>query len=173
MAQKYLVRLGHEHSSYELRRDDGRTLLRREGEDDAAWREVELERIGDSGLYLLMLDNHPVELYLHRRRGGAMVTIGRHAFDFDVGPWRPPSDRVREGAAPGGSVRVSAPMTGSIVEVRCSPGDAVAAGDVLLVIESMKMNNEVRSPAAGTVETVSITAGQRVKAGEVLVALHA
>jgi biotin carboxyl carrier protein len=64
-------------------------------------------------------------------------------------------------------------MTGSIVEVRCVPGDAVEPGDVLLVIESMKMNNELRSPAAGTVETVSITAGQRVKAGELLVVLHA
>jgi biotin carboxyl carrier protein len=171
MATKYLVRVDHEHTSYELRREDGRTFVRRDGAE--AWREVELERVGDSGLYLLMLDNHPIELYLHRRRGGAVVTIGRHAFDFDVGPWRPPSERTREGAAPAGLVRIAAPMTGSIVEVRCVPGDAVEPGDVLLVIESMKMNNELRSPAAGTVETVAITAGQRVKAGELLVVLHA
>jgi len=63
-------------------------------------------------------------------------------------------------------------MTGSIVEVRCSAGQDVRAGDVLLVIESMKMNNELRSPAAGTVEQVPIVAGQRVQAGELLVALN-
>jgi biotin carboxyl carrier protein len=63
-------------------------------------------------------------------------------------------------------------MTGSIVEVRCSPGQAVAKGDVLLVIESMKMNNELRSPADGVVEQVPVTAGQRVNAGDLLVALQ-
>ena len=64
-------------------------------------------------------------------------------------------------------------MTGSIVEVRCTPGQVVQPGDVLLVIESMKMNNELRSPAAGVVEQVPITAGQRVNAGQLLVALNA
>jgi len=63
-------------------------------------------------------------------------------------------------------------MTGSIIEVRCRPGDQVAQGDVLLVIESMKMNNELRSPAAGVVEQVAVANGQRVKAGDLLVALH-
>ncbi|MBK7724327.1 MAG: acetyl-CoA carboxylase biotin carboxyl carrier protein subunit [Dehalococcoidia bacterium] len=63
-------------------------------------------------------------------------------------------------------------MTGSIVEVRCAPGQAVQAGDVLLVIESMKMNNEIRSPAAGTVEQVPVKPAQRVNAGDLLVALH-
>jgi biotin carboxyl carrier protein len=63
-------------------------------------------------------------------------------------------------------------MTGSIVEVRCTPGLAVQQGDVLLVIESMKMNNELRSPAAGVVEQVPVEPGQRVTAGQLLVALH-
>ena len=59
-----------------------------------------------------------------------------------------------------------------IVEVRCGPGDRVEKGDVVLVIESMKMNNELRSPAAGTVETVPVGAGQRVKANELLVSIR-
>jgi biotin carboxyl carrier protein len=63
-------------------------------------------------------------------------------------------------------------MTGSIVEVRCAVGDRVAQGDVLLVIESMKMNNELRSPADGVVEQVAVTGGQRVNAGDLLVAIH-
>lgn len=171
MAEKYLVRLPDEETSLEFRREDGRTFVRREGAEH--WRAVELERVGDSGLYLLMLDHHPVELYLERRRGGAVVTIGRHIFDYDVGPWRPPSQSQREVAAPSGLVRVDAPMTGSIVEVRCASGEEVAAGDILLVIESMKMNNELRAPVGGTVETVQAESGQRVKAGDLLVALRA
>ena len=60
-----------------------------------------------------------------------------------------------------------APMTGSGVEVRCEVGQAVTEGDVLRVIESMKMNNEFRAPVTGTVETVAVKAAQRVE-GEVL-----
>ncbi|MGI8926316.1 MAG: acetyl-CoA carboxylase biotin carboxyl carrier protein subunit [Tepidiformaceae bacterium] len=176
MAEKYLVRLGDEEVSIEVRREEGCTFVRREhdGEPESVpWREVALERVGDSGLYLLMIDNRPIELYLERRRGGAIVTVGRHAFNYDVGPWRPTAARRDESApVPGGLVRIMAPMTGSIVEVHCAPGSQVAAGETLLVIESMKMNNELRSPAAGTVESVPVAAGQRIKAGDLLVSLR-
>lgn len=168
MASKFLVRIGDEEASLELQREDGATLVRRDGGD---WKRVELERVGDSGLYLLMVDNRPTEIYLERRRGGAIVTIGRHAFNCDVGPWRPPGQRTRSGPAASGTVRLVAPMTGSIVEVRCAAGDTVARGDVLLVMESMKMNNELRSPASGTVEAVPVVAGQRVGANDLLVAI--
>jgi biotin carboxyl carrier protein len=171
MAEKYVVAAGDESATLELRREDGQVFVRREGAEE--WHVAELERVGDSGLYLLMLDNHPIELYLERKRGGAAVTIGRHIFDYSVAPWRPGlSQKAKAGSAQQGPVRITAPMTGSVVEVRCSPGMAVAAGEVLLVIESMKMNNELRSPVAGTVESVPVGPGQRIKAGELLVALQ-
>jgi glutaconyl-CoA decarboxylase len=78
--------------------------------------------------------------------------------------------------APGaahGAFRLTAPMTGSIVEVRCQAGDTVTSGQVLLVIESMKMNNELRSPRDGIVESVPVVAGGRVVANDLLVALRA
>lgn len=172
MAEKYLVREDDAETSVEVRRENGVVHVRREGASE--WREVHLERVGDSGLYLLMIDNHPLELYLERRRGGAIVTVGRHAFNYDVGPWRPPSPKPHAStAAPAGLVRIVAPMTGSVVEVRCRVGDEVAAGATLLVIESMKMNNELRSTAAGMIESVSVVPGQRIKAGDILVALRA
>lgn len=171
MAEKFLVRNGDEDITFELRRaDGGRIELRREQEEH--WMACDLERVGGTELYLLMIDNRPTELYMERRRGGALVTIGRHTFDCDVGPWRPPSSRARAGGGAQGIVKVVAPMTGSIVEVRCEVGAIVAAGEVVLVIESMKMNNELRSPAAGTVESVPVSAGQRVKAHDLLVAIR-
>ena len=170
MAMKYLVRLGDDEASYEVEAADGQFRVRR---DEGEWRTCELARVGDADLYLLMLDNQPTELYLSRRRGGATVTIGRHTFDCDVGPWRPAGQRGKKGGAASGVARVNAPMTGSIVEVRCQPGDEVEQGQVLLVIESMKMNNELRSPVAGVVEAVPVIAGQRVQAADLLVAIKA
>lgn len=171
MAQKYLVREDGDEITLEMRQEDGVTYMRRE--DQEQWHEVTLERVGDSGLYLLMVDGHPTELYLERRRGGAIVIIGRHAFNYDVGPWRPAGQRARVAVPPTGAVQVTAPMTGSVVEVRCQPGDHVEAGQVILIIESMKMNNELRAPVSGSVEQVPVTPGQRVNAGDLLVALKA
>jgi biotin carboxyl carrier protein len=170
MAEKYLIRDGDNAIAYEMDRDEQGFRVRREG--TPAWQRAELQRIGDSQLYLLMIDNRPVELYLERRRGGAVATIGRHAFDFDVERWRPQTAARAVRPEESGLKRIVAPMTGSIVEVRCSPGATVQAGDVLLVIESMKMNNELKSPAAGIVEQVPVKSGERVNAGALLVAIH-
>jgi biotin carboxyl carrier protein len=171
MAAKYLARHDDEEVTLELRTDDGVTFVKREDEEE--WHEVSLERVGDSGLFLLMVDSQPTELYLERRRGGSIVTIGRHQFNYDVEPWRPASQRSERATQTSGAVRVVAPMTGSVVEVRCAVGDRVEAGQVVLVIESMKMNNELRTPAGGVVEAVPVVGGQRVNAGELLVAVLA
>src|SRR5206468_1832257 len=117
----------------ELEQRDGVTFVRREGAE--AWKATHLERVGDSGLYLLMVDDRPIELYLERRRGGAIVTIGRHAFNYDVGPWRPGGIARAKDSGIAGLARITAPMTGSIVEVKCEAGQPVSAGDVVLVIE--------------------------------------
>ncbi len=174
MAEKYLVGSADEDeadASYELRRDGDLLFAKRD--DWPEWKSVHLEALGEAGLCLLMIDNQPTELYLDRRRGGAIVTIGRFTFDYDVGPWRPQAKRKAQSDAGSRSARIIAPMTGSIIEVRCAVGDEVAAGQVLLVVESMKMNNELKSSIAGIVDTVGVTPGQKVKAGDLLVALRA
>lgn len=170
MAEKYLIRDQDAESEYEIERTETGIRARKAGADE--WKAVELQQIGDSQLFLLMVDSHPTELYLERRRAGARATIGRHGFDFNVERWRANTAGrgTRQEAA--GPRRITAPMTGSIVEVRCAAGQHVNAGDVLLVIESMKMNNELRSPAAGVVEQVPVAPGQRVNAGDLLVALN-
>jgi len=172
LAKKYLIRHGDAEDTLELRTDDDGSLWVRE-EDEGDWSSVHLEKAGDSGLYMLLVNDRPTELYLERRRGGAIATIGRHTFDCDVTPWRPgASGRRLTAASAGGPLRLVAPMTGSVVEVRCAVGQEVAEGDVLLVIESMKMNNEFRAPGAGTVESIAVKAGDRVSGGQLLVTLH-
>jgi acetyl/propionyl-CoA carboxylase alpha subunit/acetyl-CoA carboxylase carboxyltransferase component len=72
---------------------------------------------------------------------------------------------------PGGEAAVRAPLTGTVVAVAVAPGDPVAAGDELLVIEAMKMEHEVRAQAAGLVREVPAAVGATVAAGDVLVVL--
>jgi biotin carboxyl carrier protein len=174
MAEKYLMHSDLEGSdvTLEFERDEEGVRVRREGEE--AWKRAHLDRIGDSGLFLLMIDNEPQELYVERRRGGAIVTIGRHTFDYAVERWRPALvERGRRQETQAGVHRITAPMTGSIVEVVRNAGDEVEAGEVVLIIESMKMNNEMRAPSAGTIASVNVKAGDRVAAGTVLMVIQA
>ena len=67
-----------------------------------------------------------------------------------------------------GRQQAIAPMPGKVVRVLVKAGDAVEAGQGLLVIEAMKMQNEVRSPKRGTVERLLVSEGQTINAGEVL-----
>lgn len=74
-------------------------------------------------------------------------------------------------AAPGGTGTVTAPMPGNINDVKVKPGDQVKQGDALLVLEAMKMENEITAPVAGTVKDVKVQKGQTVNNGDVLVVI--
>jgi len=77
--------------------------------------------------------------------------------------------RTRGAAAGGdGEQVVKAPMPGQVTHVAVRPGDLVAAGDPLLVIEAMKMQNEFKARAGGTVTDVRVSAGQAVNPGDIL-----
>lgn len=71
-------------------------------------------------------------------------------------------------AAPAGGETVNAPMPGNILAVNVTVGQAVKKGDVLLVLEAMKMENEIMSPVDGTVTSVAVTKGATVETGAVL-----
>jgi biotin carboxyl carrier protein len=64
---------------------------------------------------------------------------------------------------------ITAQMTGRIVRIAVQPGDTVAAGDLLLILEAMKMENEIRAPQAGTVKEIRVAPGDRVNKGDPLV----
>ncbi len=73
-------------------------------------------------------------------------------------------------AAAAGAV-VKAPMPGMVVRIPVSQGDSVAAGGALLVLEAMKMENELKAPVAGVITGVRVTAGQAVEKGQILIEL--
>ena len=71
-----------------------------------------------------------------------------------------------------GAVKVAAPMPGKILKVNVTAGQAVKKGDVLVVLEAMKMENEIQAPQDGTVASVDTSAGATVESGDVLVSLN-
>ena len=70
-----------------------------------------------------------------------------------------------------GATTVSAPMPGKVLSINVKAGDAVKSGDVLLILEAMKMQNEIMAPADGTVSDVRVSAGQTVATGDVMIVL--
>ena len=75
-------------------------------------------------------------------------------------------------AAPAGAQTISAPMPGTILKVNVSNGQAVKKGDVLMVLEAMKMENEILAPNDGTVSSVNVAQGATVESGTVLCSLN-
>ena len=73
--------------------------------------------------------------------------------------------------APAGAQAINAPMPGTILAVNVKPGQAVKRGDVLVVLEAMKMDNEIMAPNDGTVGTVNVAKGQSVQSGATLLTL--
>ena len=71
-----------------------------------------------------------------------------------------------------GSVVVAAPMPGKILNVKSSVGASVKKGDVILVLEAMKMENEIVAPQDGTIASVNVSVGSQVEAGDTLVTLN-
>ena len=71
-----------------------------------------------------------------------------------------------------GGLKVAAPMPGKILGLKVNPGQAVKRGDVLVLLEAMKMENEIVAPSDGTVASVNVAVGDSVEAGATLATLN-
>lgn len=107
------------------------------------------------------------------------ITVNGNVYDVTVeegtGSSAPAEKTAAPKAAPAGAqgaVKVNAPMPGKILKVNAAAGAAVKKGDVLVVLEAMKMENEICAPQDGTVATVECAAGDSVESGKVLVSMN-
>jgi acetyl-CoA/propionyl-CoA carboxylase, biotin carboxylase, biotin carboxyl carrier protein len=98
--------------------------------------------------------------------GETWLAAGPEAFAFRL------AEPVVEGAAAGAQGALEAPMPGTVLELRVAPGEAVAEGQVLVVIESMKMEMSLTAPSEATVTEVLVAAGEGVRQGQSLVELE-
>ncbi len=87
-------------------------------------------------------------------------------------PTKKAAPKATASAGAQGGVKVNAPMPGKILGIKANAGQAVKKGQVLLILEAMKMENEIVAPQDGTVASINVTVGEQVEAGAVIATLN-
>ena len=123
------------------------------------------------GVYSILLDGRSYDTFVEDTPSGLVVTIEGHRFEIQV---RDPRRWSRKTAgAKGDAVQsILSPMPGKVVRVLASAGDEVVSGQGIVVVEAMKMQNELKSNRAGRVLSVPAREGATVAAGELLATIE-
>jgi pyruvate carboxylase subunit B len=129
------------------------------------------------GVYSLLLDGESYEVYIEPDPATPhtwLVTLGRWRFSVGVQTERERrlAKVTAQKAAHIGELTVKAPMPGLVRQITVSPGDMVSDGQRLLVLEAMKMENDIHAPRAGQVKSVLVRAGDTVDGGRPLVVIE-
>jgi biotin carboxyl carrier protein len=120
--------------------------------------------------YSLIVDNRSFEIEVDNAEDEYRVLVDGRNYHVNLVDER----RVRVGGTQSelqlqGRQQVSVPMPGKVIAVLVSPGDSVEKGQGLVIVEAMKMENEVRSPVAGEIKEIKVKPGDAVEGGAVLV----
>ncbi len=119
---------------------------------------------GGDGAYTVTVDNNPFNVQV----SGNSATVNGKTYSVDVQSGAAKADAAK---TPGGGIEVKAPMAGQVVKLVASPNQTVKEGDVLLILEAMKMETEIQAPGGGTVSSINVKKGDRVSAEQSLVVL--
>jgi biotin carboxyl carrier protein len=124
----------------------------------------------EPGVYSILLDGRSYDAFVTESSQGLVVSIDGHRFEIAVRDPRRWS-RKAAGQAGEGVQTIASPMPGKVVRVLVQPGDAVEAGQGIVVVEAMKMQNEMRASRAGKVLSLPVREGATVGAGEILASI--
>lgn len=155
---------GKKLRTVELERDAGRWKIALDGQPIAA----DVVEINFTTLSIL-LEGQAYEVHVTPSPDGALrLQTGFEEFNAEVADPRAWRGRKHGALEAEGRQQIVAPMPGKVVRLLVTAGDRVETGQGLLVVEAMKMQNEIHSPKSGTVERLLVKEGQPVNAGEVL-----
>ncbi len=158
----YDVAVDGKNYRIELSRADGRWSCRLDGS------EIEVDAVlARPDVLSLCLGNQAYEVKCERVAGELHLWVGSARFEVEVRDPRSLRGRVRS-ADDSGPRKLTAPMPGKVVRVLVTEGAQVEAGAGVIVVEAMKMQNEIKSPKKGTMQKILVTAGAAVNAGDVL-----
>jgi len=158
----YNITIDGRNYRLDLNRADGRWSCRLEG------REVEVDAVlARPDVLSLRIGNQAYEVKCERVAGELHLWVGSARFAAEVRDPRSLRGRVRA-VDDHGPRKLTAPMPGKIIRVLVSPGDEVEAGAGVLVVEAMKMQNEIKSPKKGKIQKILVSEGAAVNAGDVL-----
>lgn len=136
--------------------------------------EVNFESVSGQPVYSLILDGKSYESYVYPGDEGWQVLLRGRQFQVKVEDEREKRLRAAAGGgvAEGGEFHLKAPMPGLVVTIPVAEGQEVKKGQVLVILESMKMQNELKSPRDGTVSHIKVKAGETVEQKQVLLNMH-
>lgn len=164
---KYIAHVEDETFTIEIAQD-GQVLV------DGRPVSVDLQSVDDPFLYSLILDNVSYEAYVEAQEEGRQVLLRGQEFLVNVREaWTHGLEPGREGwGPPTAEMVIRAPLPGMVLASPVTAGQEVSAGDLLVVLETMKMENDLRAPRAGTVQKVHVAPGEAVAADQPLVLLR-
>lgn len=153
--QKYIIEIGHE----------GQIQV------DGQEYDVDFEKLSDGGILSLLLNNRSLEAIVEDRGHSWEVLIHGELYMVQVQDEREYRLAKERGASMthSGEAIIKSPMPGLIIDVPVEVGQAVSKGDKVIILESMKMENELRSPMDGVVGNVYVKPGASVEKNQVLV----
>ncbi len=128
--------------------------------------DVDLQSVGDQPIYSLLVEGQSYEIHVYPSEDGLIqVVLHGNYYPVQVEDERQRKLQASLGKAglQSGEVQVKAPMPGLVVTVPVSEGQEVQKGEVLVILESMKMQNEIKSPRAGKVNRIRIKPGDSVE----------
>ncbi|MBI2680495.1 MAG: biotin/lipoyl-binding protein [Candidatus Solibacter usitatus] len=134
------------------------------------WRRAQVLEV-EPGVFSILLDGRSYEARVENAQDGAGVTIGGRRMRVELQDPRR-ANRQSAGRRTDGPLQVAAPMPGKIVRFLVARGDEVVAGQGLVVIEAMKMQNELKAARPGLVAAIPVREGETVSAGAVLVVIE-
>lgn len=165
---RYFLRLGDREVDAELEETPDGLRVNLDGE----WHNVRLQRLGDGSRYVLVMDNRLVEVLVSETAQTFDVQIAGHTYEVETVRRRQGARREEPDHFINGRWTLRAPLTGVVTEVRVAEGQTVAQGDVLMVVEAMKMLNELRARVPGIIGAVNVEATERVEIGTALLEIN-
>ena len=163
---KYFARIGN--NEYEVEITDSQILL------DGEAVNVDIVRSGTPELYSVLFGGHSHELLVTSDRFNYMISIHSQQFQVQVQDER--SRRLNQArkmpSLPDGELAVTAPIPGLVVKVLAVVGEDIEEGQPLVILEAMKMENEIRSMRPGRIKSIAVTPGQRVEQNAALLVLE-
>jgi len=164
---KYITTLGDRQFLVEILDEHHVTV-------DGVTYEVDFRTVSGQPVHSLIVDGQSFEAYINPSEEDWQVLLHGDLYDIKVEDERELRLRASSGGilSERGEYQMKAPMPGLVVAIPVSEGQQVEKGDVLLILESMKMQNELRAPKDGIVSRIRVNAGDNVEQRETLLSLE-
>lgn len=161
---KLQAEIGDEKHKIEIRREGEKVSAR---VDDREY-EIEASEV-EPDVYLLKHDNRVFQVYV---APNGIVNLGNQQFEINIIDPKRLRGAGAGGAGASGTAEIKTAMPGKVVRVLIEPGATVKAGESVIVVEAMKMQNEMKAPRDGTIAEIRFAEGATVNAGDILAVIE-